>query len=287
MSENKQLLDKHDKNVDPSRSGQLYGRSAGTSISADLARDEDGPTIRREPDVHPADRGMSPALGRALMGGLIGATLGILAGALANKRTAKGVNHAVKGVGDGAKTVVEGVNQATKGVGYAVKSVAEGVNYAVVGAVAEGLNSVAIDAVDTLKDTAEDAGRSVVDAVDTLKDTAEDAGRSVVGAVDTLKDTAEDVKPFDNRSFKLDEERLVADKKQVTTSEVGIGEQVETQTADISVPVEEEVLVVVQAIPVDAGTPLAPSEAIFIEGEFPRTEVDEETADTTTDHPWQ
>lgn len=35
-------------------------------------------------------------LGRALMGGLIGATLGILAGALANKRTAKGVNHAAK-----------------------------------------------------------------------------------------------------------------------------------------------------------------------------------------------
>ncbi len=260
MRENKQVLDKRDENVDPITTGQPY-------VPAGVARGENGPKITGQPDAHPADTGMSTGLGRALMGGLIGATLGILAGALANKRTAKGVNHAAKGVGDGAKTVAEGVNHAAKGVGDAVKSVAEGVNYAVVGPVAQGLNQVVTNAVDAAKNTAENAGQSVVGAVDAVKGAAEDAGQSVVGAVDAVKGAAEDVKPSDNQSFKAYEEPLVAGNKQVTTGEVGIGEQVETQTADISVPVEEELLVVVQTIPVDAGTPLSPGEADLIEKE--------------------
>ena len=235
MSQTPQTLDKHDENADRITTDKPDARSAGTSIGAGLATDENVPTITRQPDAHPAGTGMSTGLARVLMGGLIGVTLGTLAGALANKRTAKGVNHAVKGVGDGAKTVAEGVNHAAKGVGDAVKSVAQGVSYAVVGGLA-----------------------------DAVKDIAEGAEQSVVGAVDALKDAAEDVKPSDNQSFNL-YKPLVADKKQVVTGEKGIGEQVETQTADISVPVEEEVLVVVQAIPVDVETQLAPGEADFHE----------------------
>ena len=249
MSQTPQIWNKRDENADPITTKQPYG-STGTSTSAGVARDENGPTIKHQPDAPSAGKGMSTGLSRALVGGLIGVTLGTLAGALANKRTAKGVNHAAKGVGQGAKSVAEGVNHAAKGVGDAVKSVAEGVNYAVVGGLA-----------------------------DAVKDISENAEKSVVGAVDALKGAAEDVNPFDNQK--------VAGNKQVTTGEVGIGEQFETQTADISVPVEEEVLVVVQAIPVDAGTALTPNEADFYQGEVARTEVDEQATDTTTAYPLQ
>jgi len=227
ISENKQPLDKHDKNAEPITTSQPY-TSAGTSIGAGLDRDENGPTITRQPEAR-SPGSMSTGLARALMGGLIGVTLGTLAGALANKRTAKGVNHVVKGVGDGVKTVGEGVN-------HAAKSVAEGVNYAVIGAV-----------------------------VDAVKDTAEDAKQAIAGAVDAVEDTAKDTKRSDNQSFKLYEDQLVAGNKQVTTGEVGIGE-LETQT-EISVPLEKRL---VEPIPVDAGTPVAPVEADFQVGDsFP------------------
>lgn len=272
MNENKQPLDKHDENADLIMTGQPYARSAGTTIGTDLAREENGSTITRQRDALPADRGMSPELGRVLMGGLIGAALGTLAGALANKRTAEGVNHAVKGVGDGAKTVGKGVNQAAKGLGHAVKSVTEGVNHAVIGGLAEGLNNAVVGAVDAAKLAAEEVKPSVVGVMDAVQDTVEDAKQSVVGAVDSVQGAAEDVKPSENQSFKPYEDRLATGNKQVTTGEFGIGERVETQTADISVPVEKE-LVVEQIIPVDAGTPVAPVEADFHEGEVTRPET--------------
>jgi len=250
MTENKQPWDKQDKNTEPMTTGQPYARSAGTSIGASLATEENGPTIKPQPDgptagatitpqpdAHAADKGMSPGLGRALVGGLIGATLGTLVGALANKRTAEGVNHAAKGVGIAVKSVAEGINQATKGVGVAVKSVAEGVNHAVIGG-----------------------------AVDAVKDTAEGVKQSVTGAVDAVKDTSEGAKPYNNQSFKLDQERVVTGNKQVTTGSVGIGSQVETATADIPFLVEEEGLIVAIAIPTDAETPVAPGEADFYQG---------------------
>jgi len=268
MTENKQPWDKQDKNTEPMTTGQPYARSAGTSIGASLATEENGPTIKPQPDgptagatitpqpdAHAADKGMSPGLGRALVGGLIGATLGTLVGALANKRTAEGVNHAAKGVGIAVKSVAEGINQATKGVGVAVKSVAEGVNHAVIGG-----------AVDAVKDTAEGVKQSVTGAVDAVKDTAEGAKQSVTGAVDAVKDTSEGAKPYNNQSFKLDQERVVTGNKQVTTGSVGIGSQVETATADIPFLVEEEGLIVAIAIPTDAETPVAPGEADFYQG---------------------
>lgn len=59
MRENKQVLDKHDENVDPITTSQPYIRSAGTSIGAGLARDENDPKITGQPDAHPAGTGMS------------------------------------------------------------------------------------------------------------------------------------------------------------------------------------------------------------------------------------
>ena len=220
MSENKQPLDKQDENADPITTGQPYARSLDTSTGAELPRNENASTMTPQPDAQPADTGMSTGLSRALIGGLIGATLGTLAGALANKRTAEGVNHVAKGVG------------------VAVKSVAEGVNHAVIGG-----------AVDASKDIAEGVKSSVTGVLDTVKDIAEDTKQSVVG-VDALKG-ASDVKPSEHQSLKL-EQPLVALSKQVTTGSVGIREQVETQTAEISVPVNNEQVVVEPTTPVDA-----------------------------------
>ncbi len=238
MSENKQPLDKQDENADPITTGQPYARSLDTSTGAELPRNENASTMTPQPDAQPADTGMSTGLSRALIGGLIGATLGTLAGALANKRTAEGVNHVAKGVGVAVKSVAEGVNHAAKGVGVAVKSVAEGVNHAVIGG-----------AVDASKDIAEGVKSSVTGVLDTVKDIAEDTKQSVVG-VDALKG-ASDVKPSEHQSLKL-EQPLVALSKQVTTGSVGIREQVETQTAEISVPVNNEQVVVEPTTPVDA-----------------------------------
>lgn len=243
MTEIPQPLDKHDENADRIKTDQSYARSAGTSISAGLPRDENGSTITRQPDES-AGRGMNSGLTRALIGGLIGATLGTLAGALANKRTAQGVNHAVKGVGDGVKTVGEGVNHAAKGVGHAVKSVGEGVNHAVIGAVAEGVNNAVVGTLDAARGAAEGVKPSVVGTLDAVKDTAEDAKQSVVGALNAVKDTAEDVK----------------------------------LSGDIPVTVEKR-LVVPQTIPVDAETPVASIEANLYQGEVTRQEIYEETAD--------
>ena len=259
MTENKQPLDKQDKNTGPMKTGKLYG-SAGTSIGASLAREENAPTVMpvkggsgvnntikgagvvkdtsedaNVPAAHAADRGMGTGLSRALMGGLIGATLGTLVGALANKRTTEGVNHAAKGVGVAAKSVAEGVSPAAKGVGVPVKSVADGVNHAVVGGASTAV-----------KDTSEGIKQSVTGVVDAVKGAAEDTKQSV--------SSASDVKPFDDQSFKLDQQ-LVAGNKQGTTGSVGIGSQLETPAADVPVLVEEEGLVVI-AIPADAETPV-------------------------------
>lgn len=45
-------------------------------------------------------------------------------------------------------------------------------------------------------------------------------------------------------NIKLYEERLVADKKRAKTGEVAIGKRVETETANVSVPIEKERVVI-------------------------------------------
>ena len=290
MIDNKLPLDKHQENTDLSATAQTYTRSTGTNIG-NVPRDENAPTISRQPDARPASKGISPALARVLTGGLIGLTLGTLAGAFANKKTAKAVNHAAKGVGEGAKTVAEGVNHSAKGVGDVVKSVAEGVNYAVIGAVeslkdsaedVEQSTVIAVDAVkdttedakqftvDAVKDTAENTKQSTVSAVDAVKDTAENTKQFAVGAVDAVKDTAENAKPSDAQSSKL-YEPLTTGKNQVTTGEVNLQEDVETQLADLLVLTGPEELVD-QSILVDVETPVVLGEAGFFEEDVERRE---------------
>ena len=171
-----------------------------TSISAEVPRAENISTTTPQPNVQPATRTLNPLVARALVGGLIGATLGTLAGVLAGKRTAQGVNHAVKGVGEAAKTVGGGLSQTAQGVGQGVKSIAEGVNYAAQGAVqdtAESVNYAAKGALEAVKTTAEyvkpavtGVGNAVKGTSEAVTDAAKGVGNAVKGAAESVTDAA-------------------------------------------------------------------------------------------------
>ena len=97
-------------------SGEFYARAAGTNTGSDLPNEENSSANKPQTDAQPASKGKNNNLNKALIGGLVGATLGTLAAALANKRTAQAANHATKGVGKAVKSVSEGVNHAAKGI---------------------------------------------------------------------------------------------------------------------------------------------------------------------------
>lgn len=82
-----------------------------------------------------------------------------------------------------------------------------------------------------------------------------------------------------HQTFKLYEERLIANKSRVKTGEVAVGKHVETETARVSVPIEKERVVIERVTPTDAGAVVSPSEISFQEGEVARIEVYEETPD--------
>jgi uncharacterized protein (TIGR02271 family) len=76
-------------------------------------------------------------------------------------------------------------------------------------------------------------------------------------------------------NFKLYEERLVTSKTRQKTGETVISKRVETETAQASVPVEKE-RVVIEHVPGTPGTAVPPGVATFQEGEVSRVEVYEE-----------
>ncbi len=76
-------------------------------------------------------------------------------------------------------------------------------------------------------------------------------------------------------NLKLYEERLIASKNRQKTGEAVISKRVETETANASVAVDKE-RVVVERIPVNSGTVVTPGEANFQAGEVARMDVYEE-----------
>ncbi|WP_375505857.1 DUF2382 domain-containing protein [uncultured Nostoc sp.] len=88
-----------------------------------------------------------------------------------------------------------------------------------------------------------------------------------------------DVSAHDDQTFKLYEERLVANKQRRKTGEVAIGKHVETETARVSVPVERERVVIERVTPQDAGKVVSAQTANFREGEVTHIELYEEVAD--------
>jgi len=85
--------------------------------------------------------------------------------------------------------------------------------------------------------------------------------------------------PEANQGLRLYQERLIASKTRVKAGEVTVGKHVETEVAQVSVPIERERVVIERTTPGDIGTPVMPGEATFQEGEVARVEVYEETPD--------
>lgn len=83
----------------------------------------------------------------------------------------------------------------------------------------------------------------------------------------------------DHQTFKLYQERLIANKSRYKAGEVAVGKRMETETATVSVPIEKERVVIERTTPVDAGIAVKPGEVNFREGEVARIEVYEETPD--------
>ncbi len=81
-----------------------------------------------------------------------------------------------------------------------------------------------------------------------------------------------------DQKIKLYEERVVTNKSRQKTGEVAIGKKVETQTAQVSVPIEKERVIIERTTPTNA-TEVTPGATAFQEGEVARMEVFEETAD--------
>ncbi len=80
-----------------------------------------------------------------------------------------------------------------------------------------------------------------------------------------------------NQRIRLYEERLLTSKNRQKTGEVAVGKHVETETAQVSVPVEKERVIIERTSPTDT-TAVTPGAADFREGEVARLEVYEETA---------
>ncbi|MEH2320596.1 DUF2382 domain-containing protein [Nostoc sp.] len=87
-----------------------------------------------------------------------------------------------------------------------------------------------------------------------------------------------DVNAHEDQTFKLYEERLVANKQRRKTGEVAIGKHVETETVTVAVPVERERVVIERVTPKDAGKVVSAETANFGEGEVVHVELYEEVA---------
>lgn len=83
----------------------------------------------------------------------------------------------------------------------------------------------------------------------------------------------------DHQNLRLYEERLIANKNRYKAGEVSVGKHVETETARVSVPTENERVIVERVTPTDAGRAVDPGTVDFREGEVARVEVYEETPD--------
>jgi uncharacterized protein (TIGR02271 family) len=80
-----------------------------------------------------------------------------------------------------------------------------------------------------------------------------------------------------HQTFKLYEERLIANKNRIKTGEVTVGKHIETETATVSVPIEKE-RVVIERVPTPTeSVAVSPDEAQFQAGEVARIEIYEET----------
>ncbi|MER3494291.1 MAG: photosystem reaction center subunit H [Mastigocladus sp. ERB_26_2] len=80
-----------------------------------------------------------------------------------------------------------------------------------------------------------------------------------------------------HQTFKLYEERLIANKNRIKTGEVTVGKHIETETATVSVPIKKERVVIERVPTTTEAVAVSPDEAQFQAGEVARIEIYEET----------
>ena len=307
MIESKQTSDKQYPNADRITTGQPYtgsvitstgGRvdrvedanqlmtqgatgSAGSNTHAEVSKAVDSPTRTLQPETSAENRGINPALSRALIGGLIGATLGSLAAAFAGKKTSEGVNHAAKGIGKALNTVGQGLNQTAKGVGEAAISIAEGTRYAVVGGaleaatgVAEGTKQVVVGTADAVQDTAQSVGQTVQSVVkntaDAVQDTAQSVSQTAQGTADAIKNTVEDLQPDQTQSNVY--QRTVVANPQSVADEIGMSKETDMSPINTAPKQKELIVAEKQITPVTPEMSVAPDQDILIDGETYQTD---------------
>ncbi|MBD2412369.1 photosystem reaction center subunit H [Nostoc calcicola FACHB-389] len=79
-----------------------------------------------------------------------------------------------------------------------------------------------------------------------------------------------------HQTFRLYEERLIANKHRVKTGEVAVGKHIETETARVTVPIQKERVLIERVVPTEIAS-VDTKELKFQEGEIARIEVYEET----------
>jgi len=80
-----------------------------------------------------------------------------------------------------------------------------------------------------------------------------------------------------NQTFRLYEERLIANKQRVKTGEVAVGKHIETETARVEVPIQRERVVIERSSSTSPDAIVNPEDAQFQQGEVARIELYEET----------
>ncbi|MEH2244146.1 DUF2382 domain-containing protein [Nostoc sp.] len=88
-----------------------------------------------------------------------------------------------------------------------------------------------------------------------------------------------DVSAHEDQTFKLYQERLVANKQRRKSEEVAISKHVETETAKVAVPVEKERVVIERVTSQDTGKVVSAEATDFGEGEVAHIDLYEEVAD--------
>ena len=88
-----------------------------------------------------------------------------------------------------------------------------------------------------------------------------------------------DLNDQNHQTFKLYQERLIANKTRVKTGEVTLGKHIETETARVTVPIEKERVVIERVTPTAAESVVDSNTVQFQEGEVARIEIYEETPD--------
>ncbi|MEH2160419.1 MAG: DUF2382 domain-containing protein [Nostoc sp.] len=88
-----------------------------------------------------------------------------------------------------------------------------------------------------------------------------------------------DVSAHEDQTFKLYQERLVANKQRRKSGEVAISKRVETETARVAVPVEKERVVIERVTSQDTGKVVSAEATDFSEGEIAHINLYEEVAD--------